>query len=251
MKSAMSKLFVTSLVFFVGTPLFSQNVVEANISNLTPRVGEEVQISVNLHMLSDTLIKQSDGVYGFEVEYRAAFEGEDYNPKWFFSTQNFSIETPGKKVIGPLTFTINGVAYETNPIEIYVLEELPRTPGYWVRKVENKDDDTFIIEQIWEEGLDDEDFLSIDVDHSRFENFDIERWSVSLKNIDENVDKSKYPNGLTVLMSEYKVSKRNAEAGEFVLTEKDLVNLPEEFKDQSVSIKLETKSSSVIWIDNH
>lgn len=116
-------------------------VLELSISTPQPRLNESFKISLEANYIKAQIFKST---------FRHLEFAEDIgNTDDRMMILNVKSPQKGKNQIGPLHFTINGIAYSTNKINYEVIDALPSVDqGLWFRKV-FVNDSTFcvIIEQ--------------------------------------------------------------------------------------------------------
>ncbi|GAB2819341.1 hypothetical protein [Ferruginibacter profundus] len=136
----MKKLFLAFLflvILFYG----QAQTLQLSISNPQPRIGDEFELTLDIKTLKSEIFKSIADKVQIVSEYIAGESGE----------MKIKVKALKKGIneLGPLTLSLNGVAYTTNTISYEVIDPLPNVDrGLWFRKVK-KSDSTFciIIEQ--------------------------------------------------------------------------------------------------------
>ncbi|HMU68625.1 MAG TPA: hypothetical protein PK511_05500 [Chitinophagales bacterium] len=131
-------LSLIALSLIVNNILFSQDTLILKLNNPAPRVGQSVDLSMQVNMVLDAMRSTMDSTITFE----STFQGGEK-----FLTQTLVFSDTGKHILGPFKFDINGKSYITNTLEINVAPELPLTEGIWIRVVENNGNQILIVEE--------------------------------------------------------------------------------------------------------
>lgn len=137
----MKKYIIVALLAFLQFDVSAQTLIPLHVDNSEPRVGETITLSFNVSFLIETIKAQSKDSLQFVAN---SMGYQSRNDKLL---SKIKYETEGVHVVGPFSFTFNGVDYTTDSIEVNVLPSIPNEVGIWVRTVIEEGETYVIIEQ--------------------------------------------------------------------------------------------------------
>lgn len=238
-------LLITGLFCF--TILHAQDTLELTISNPSPRVGDEVELSIPFEFfaeyvestLNESIKTPNDEFFGNEIEV-------------FSRTIVFS--KVGKNTVGPFEFDFNGKKIITDSIVVNVTEKLPFEAGVWIRVTQDQEGNKYlIIEQLIDnqgDKMKSEDVVTFtaggelnekqiftELEETYFDGirFVFKR---SLSNTRNKEGEALFTPGLTYSFKKYEINFQESFVGPFILTKKHLNNVPKKFKFDEIEITL-------------
>lgn len=237
--------FLIFIVFHFNA--FCQSNLKIEIDNPEPRVGEMVKFSINIDFLKDN-IQEKLGP-DIELTRSTSFYGmqsDDFERVIVFNKE-------GLNKVGPFEFEFNGEKYVTNQIEINVLPKIVLEESLMVRIAEFNDQKYMIIEQLVKNKAKTErnEFgeISTYLGGLAPDNFEFAKLNEEIKRsveLDElykssetlSPENSKFGEiGYTYSQIRYKINFSEDFKDEYILTEKDFINLPKNHKLKPIIIK--------------
>ena len=242
----MKNITFLTIIFF-NFNAFCQNNVKIEIDNPEPRVGESVLFSINIDFLKDNIQEK----LGSEIELTRStsvhgMQSDDFERVIVFNKV-------GLNKVGPFEFEFNGKKYITNQIEINIQPKIVLEESLIVRIAELNGQKYIIIEQLVKNiakternefgemttylgGLapDNFEFAKLNEEIKRSIEFD-DFNSSSETLMPEN---SKYGEvGFSYSIIRYRINFSNDSDNEYILTEKDFINLPKNYKLKQIMLK--------------
>ncbi|WP_299765879.1 hypothetical protein [uncultured Dokdonia sp.] len=158
-----------------------------------------------------------------------------------------------KYKIGPFDFEFNGKKYTTETIEVQVLPKLPMENGLWLRKTEFDGQQYLILEQLIsnqsnktnnESGGYSHTIGGVKPEGKEFANLKEELTEgIELSNYSSSSNTLRpegaglFDVGFSYSIKKYKIIFDNSFSGEYLISEKDIENLPEIFEIEKIEIK--------------
>ncbi|MBI1307351.1 MAG: hypothetical protein GC181_12175 [Bacteroidetes bacterium] len=142
------KTFTISVLLCFHLLSFAADTLKLSTTKFYPRVGDDVQFHLSTAFL-DTMIK--DEITN-SLPASSTFTTDKIILPAHFYTFRLTFSDTGKHVIGPFHFTVNGKAYITDSVVLYVQKKLPDTAGLWMRTVTFNGKNYLIIEQLYDEN---------------------------------------------------------------------------------------------------
>ncbi|WP_177764490.1 hypothetical protein [Flavobacterium sp. I3-2] len=241
------KKFTFLILIIFNLNAFCQNNLKIGIDNPEPRVGESVLFSINIDFLKDNIQEK----LGSEIELTRStsvhgMQSDDFERVIVFNKV-------GLNKVGPFEFEFNGKKYVTNQIKINVQPKIILEESLIVRVAEFNDQKYIVIEQLVKNiakternefgeittylgGLapDNFEFAKLNEEIKRsIELDDLNTLSKTL--MPEN---SKYGEiGFSYSRIRYRINFSKEFKDEYILTEKDFINLPKNYKLKPIIIK--------------
>lgn len=238
-----------TLFFFIFCSLnaIGQEKLKIKIDNPEPRVGQSVTFSINDEFLTNYFEKE----LGENIEFTT-------------STSIFGIQTNDferviifkkakKYKIGPFNFEFNGKKYTTDVIEVNILPELPMEEGLWLRLIEFEGKKYLILEQLISNESDKSnkgnDGYSYTIGGVKPEGKEFSKLEEQLT---DGIELSNYSSRTTTInpdgtglfdigfsysYNKYKINIDDDFEGEYIITEKDIQNLPKVFDLGKIILK--------------
>ncbi len=237
--------FLTIIIFNFNA--FCQNNLKIEIDNPEPRVGESVLFSINIDFLKDNIKEK----LGSEIQLTRStsvhgLQSDDFERVIVFNKV-------GLNKVGPFEFEFNEKKYVTNQIEINVQPKIVLEESLIVRIAEFNGKKYIVIEQLVKNtakternefgemttylgGLtpDSFEFTKLNEEIKRSIEFD------DLNTLSETLmpENSKYGEvGFSYSRMRYRINFSNDSKDEYILTEKDFINLPKNYKLKPIIIK--------------
>lgn len=233
--------------FFILCSLhtIAQEKLKLEINNPEPRVGQRIQLSIDIQFISDYIEK------GLKKNIKTTRSLHGIQSNDFKKTIVF--EKSKKYTIGPFNFEFNGKEYTTNSIEVNVLPKLPLENGLWVRLTELEGEKYLILEQLISnesnkssnesggyshtvggvkpQGIEFASLLEVPVKGIEFWNYSSESYTIRPE------DAELFDVGFSYSMKKYKIKFDEDFIGTYMLSTEDIENLPKEFKIGKISIE--------------
>ncbi|PHR74659.1 MAG: hypothetical protein COA67_00900 [Lutibacter sp.] len=240
---------ITLLLFTIcSLNAIGQEKLKIEIDNPEPRVGQKVIFSFNL----DFFTKYLKPELGTSIELTNSTSINGIKSKGF---ERIIIFREAKKhKVGPFEFEFNGKNYITNSIEINVLPKLPFESGLWIRLTESNGQKYLILEQLISN-------VSNKKDNKNGTGYSHTIGGVKAKgvefaklkeNLTNKLDLSNYSSssyglrpedaelfdvGFSYSIKKYKVKFNNNFKNKYILTKKDIINLPKNQKVEKITLK--------------
>ncbi len=241
------KNFTFILFFIFNLNAFCQSNLKIEIDNPEPRVGESVVFSINIDFLKDNLQEK----LGSEIELTRStsvhgMQSDDFERVIVFNKV-------GLNKVGPFEFEFNGKKYVTNQIEVNVLPKIVLEENVIVRIAELNGQKYIVIEQLVKNiakteqnefgetttylgGLAPDNFEFVKLNEEMKRSIELDDFNSSSETL--MPENSKYGElGYTYSKISYKINFSKDFKGEYILSEKDFINLPKNYKLKPIIIK--------------
>ena len=242
MKKVAFLIFIFSSLNTVG-----QEIINIEIDNPEPRVGQDVLISINVDFLRDYLEKE----LGNNIELTGSkniFGMSSDKLKW-----EIEFKKAKKYKIGPLDFKFNGKRFTTNTIEVNVIPRLPYENGLWLRLTEFQGDKYLILEQLIQNesnrtvnenggntrtvgGVKPEGREFAELKEELTTGIELSNYGSSQYNL-KSEDAGSLDVGFSYSIKKYKVNFEDSSPGNYLITIKDFQNLPDKYSIEGVNLK--------------
>jgi hypothetical protein len=240
---------ITSLTFliFCSLNIIGQEKLKIEIDNPEPRVGQSVTFSINVDFLTDYLKKE----LGENIDFTRStsilgLQSDDFE-------RVIKFKKAKKFKIGPFDFEFNNKKYTTNIIEVNVLPELPMEDGLWLRIIELDDQKYLILEQlisnvsnmtINENGGFSHTIGGVKLEGKEFaelkekltEGIKLSNYNSSSSTVKPK-DAALFDVGFSYSIKKYKIIFDESFNGEYIITERDFRNLPENLDIGIIKLK--------------
>ena len=124
----MRKIVLFFLCMVILTISLIAQTLNISIDNPEPRINQSINIRIDLSQI-DSIISQSISDSLFELsEYDRPYINKRITPK-----------NTGYLKLGPFEFSLNGISYKSNSIEIHVIDSIKHKTGICIRIVKNND----------------------------------------------------------------------------------------------------------------
>lgn len=235
------------LLIFCSLNAIGQKKLEIEIDNPEPRVGQSVTFSINVDFLTDYFKKE----LGKNIEFTRS------TSIFGMQSDNFQrviiFEKAKKYEIGPFDFEFNGRKYTTETIEVNVLPKLPMENGLWLRITEFDGQQYLILEQLISNesnktdnenggyshtigGVKPEGKEFAELKEELTEGIELSNYSSSSNTLrPEGADL--FDVGFSYSIKKYKIKFEDSFSGEYIISEKDIQNLPETFELGKIELK--------------
>jgi len=238
----------TFLIFIIyNLNAFCQSNLKIEIDNPEPRVGESVMFSINIDFLKNNIQEK----LGSEIELTRStsvhgLQSDDFERVIIFNKV-------GLNKVGPFEFEFNGKKYVTNQIEINVQPQIILEENLMVRIAELNGQKYIIIEQLVKNiakternefgemttylgGLAPDNFEFAKLNEEVKRNIELDDLNTSSETLTPK--DSKYGEiGFSYSKMRYRINFSKDFKDEYMLTEKDFLNLPKKYKLKPISIK--------------
>jgi hypothetical protein len=239
---------ITLILFTIcSLNAIGQEKLAIEIDNPEPRVGQSVTFSINVDFLTDYFKKE----LGKNVEFTRStsifgMQSDDFERVIIF-------EKAKKYKIGPFDFEFNGKKYTTETIEVNVLPKLPMENGLWLRITKFDGQQYLILEQLISNESNKKENENGGYSHTiggvKPEGI---KFAELNKELTEGIKLSNYSSATNTLNSEnaglfdvgfsYSIKKYKIEFDEnfntkYIISKKDINNLPEKFDIGKIKIK--------------
>lgn len=238
----------TFLIFIIfNLNAFCQNNLKIEIDNPEPRVGESVLFSINIDFLKDNIQEK----LGSEIELTRStsvhgMQSDDFERVIVFNKV-------GLNKVGPFEFEFNGKKYVTNQIEINVQPKIVLEESLMVRIAELNGQKYIVIEQLVKNiakternefgemttylgGLAPDNFEFANLNEEIKRSIELDDLNTSSETL--TPENSKYGEiGFSYSRIRYRINFSEDFKGEYILTEKDFINLPKNYKLKPIIIK--------------
>ncbi|WP_298512323.1 BatD family protein [uncultured Kordia sp.] len=234
------------LIILCASYSIAQEKITLTIDNPSPRVGQEIKLSINSDFFTDYLQKQMDS--DIELTNSTSVFGKSSN-----SFERIIIFKEAKKyTIGPFNFEFNGTKYTTTTIDVDVLPELKLEAGVWIRIKEHEGETLLILEQLIRNesnkkstdnkvsytigGVKPAGTVFAELKNEIALGITIRKYmsSSSTKRVNEEDFSSP---GFSYSIQKYKVEFDRDFKGSYTITEKDFENLPKDFPIDYIELK--------------
>lgn len=121
----MKNLFLI-IALVSATCVNAQDTLKLKINNPAPRVGDEIELSFSLELITEEIEKQLNGDI---IVSNDSFFG--MNSDYFRKTLEFT--KAGVQTVGPFQFDFNGKTFVTDSVTVSVEKKLPFEEGVWIR----------------------------------------------------------------------------------------------------------------------
>lgn len=238
----------TFLIFIIfNLNVFCQNNLKIEIDNPEPRVGESVLFSINIDFLKDNIQEK----LGSEIELTRStsvhgMQSDDFERVIVFNKV-------GLNKVGPFEFEFNGKKYVTNQIEINVQPKIVLEESLMVRIAELNGQKYIVIEQLVKNiakternefgemttylgGLAPDNFEFAKLNEEIKRSIELDDLNTSSETL--TPENSKYGEiGFSYSRIRYRINFSEDFKDEYILTEKDFINLPKNYKLKPIIIK--------------
>lgn len=233
------------LLIICSLNVSGQEKLKIEIDNPEPRVGQDVTFSINVDFLSDYFKKELSKDIDFTRSTSIfGMQSDDFERVIIFKKANIY-------TIGPFDFKFNGKSYTTNSIKVNVLPELPMENGLWVRVTEFEGEKYLILEQLISnesDKTDTENGYSHTIGGVKPEGIEFAELNEDLTN---GIELSNYSSasstlrpdgaelfdvGFSYSIKKYKVNFVEDFNGTYLVSKKDIINLPETFDIENVKL---------------
>lgn len=220
--------------------MFSQEQFEISVDNFEPRLGQEVRLSFS----GSFMTKYFERALGKDIQYKDSsndITAVDIVPNGINRTIIFN--KLGINTIGPLVLNFDGVKYTSNQLVVNVRPQIKIEEGVWLISSEFENEKYVIIEQIVKnvkiEEVDDSGILNTSFDVP--EKFVLATLKENLGDdiglaISDSKTEQQFPEntdfeyGITYSKTRYRVVFSDSFKGEYILTKKDVIDLPRKNK---------------------
>ncbi|WP_397447830.1 hypothetical protein [Polaribacter sp. R77954] len=238
-----------TLILFIICSLngIGQEKLKIEIDNPEPRVGQSVTFSINVDFLTNYFKKE----LGNNVEFTRStsffgMQSDDFERVIIF-------EKTKKYKIGPFNFEFNGKKYTTETIEVNVLPKLPMENGLWLRITEFDGQQFLILEQLIGNesnktdnenggyshtigGVKPEGKEFAELNEELTKGIELSNYSSATNTLNpENA--GLFDVGFSYSIKKYKIKFEEDFKGDYIITEKDFKNLPEDFDIGKIKLK--------------
>ena len=233
------------IIFNINT--FCQNSVKIEIDNPEPRVGESVLFLINIDFLKDIIQNK----LGSEIELTRStsvhgMQSDDLERVIVFNKV-------GLNKVGPFEFEFNEKKYVTNQIEINVQPKIILEESLIFRIANFNNQKYIVIEQLVKNiaqtkqtafgktttylgGLLPDNFEFTNLNEEIKRNIELDDLNTSSETLAP--ENSKYGEiGFSYSVIRYRINFSNDSNNEYILTEKDFINLPKNYKFKPIVIK--------------
>ena len=239
---------ITLILFTIcSLNAIGQEKLKIEIDNPEPRVGQSVTFSINVDFMTDYFKKE----LGKNVEFTRStsifgMQSDDFERVIIF-------EKAKKYKIGPFNFEFNGKKYTTETIEVNVLPKLPMENGLWLRITEFDGQQYLILEQLISNesnkkenenggyshtigGVKPEGKEFAELNDELTKGVELSNYS-SATNTLKPEDADLFDVGFSYSIKKYKIKFEEDFNEEYLISEKDFVNLPEKFDIGKIKVK--------------
>ena len=235
------------LLIFCSLNAVGQKKLEIEIDNPEPRVGQSVTFSINVDFLTDYFKKE----LGKNVEFTRStsifgMQSDDFERVIIF-------EKAKKYEIGPFDFEFNGKKYTTETIEVNVLPKLPMENGLWLRITEFDGQKYLILEQLISNksnktdnenggyshtigGVKPEGKEFAELNEELIKGIELSNYSSATNTLNPE-GAGLFDVGFSYSIKKYKIKFDEDFKGNYIITEIDFKNLPEDFDIGKINLK--------------
>ena len=232
---------------FCSLNAIGQEKLKIEIDNPEPRVGQSVTFSINVDFLTDYFKKE----LGNDVEFTRSTSIFGMQSDYFERVIIF--EKAKKYKIGPFNFEFNGKKYTTETIEINVLPKLPMENGLWLRITEFDGQQYLILEQLIGNesnktdnenggyshtigGVKPEGKEFAELNEELTKGIELSNYSSATNTLTPE-SAGLFDVGFSYSIKKYKIKFEEDFKGNYIITQKDFKNLPEDFDIGKIKLK--------------
>ena len=234
-------------LIFCSLNAIGQKKLEIEIDNPEPRVGQSVTFSINVDFLTDYFKKE----LGKNVEFTRStsifgIQSDDFERVIIF-------EKAKKYEIGPFDFEFNSKKYTTETIEVNVLPKLPMENGLWLRITEFNGQKYLILEQLMSNesnktnnenggyshtigGVKPEGKEFAELNEELIKGIKLSNYSSATNTLNPE-GAGLFDVGFSYSIKKYKIKFEEDFKGNYIITEIDFKNLPENFDIGKIILK--------------
>ena len=244
----MKKIILTSIFICSFLTLMSQKKIELEIDKPQPRVGETVNLTLEIPFIEDYI----KGTIDKDIEITGT--GSIYGPSSRKFQRNIQFKEAKTYTIGPFEFEFNNKKYVSNSITVEVVPAIPQKAGIYVRVAESNGEQFLIIEQmiknVKDDGYDNDGNYSVTLGGSKpkgMEYIDINRElapgiNLLFKFSSEGttpltVDFMSKKMGFSYAFRLYKIEFDENYSGSYTLKKTDFQNFPRRTRLEKIEIK--------------
>jgi hypothetical protein len=235
------------LLIFCSLNVIGQKKLKIEIDNPEPRVGQNVTFSINVDFLTDYFKKE----LGKNLEFTRStsifgMQSDDFERVIIFKKAK-------KYEIGPFNFEFNGKKYTTETIEVNVLPKLPMESGLWLRKTKFEGQQYLILEQLISNesnktynenggyshtigGVKPEGKEFAELKEELTKGIELSNYSSATNTLNPE-GAGLFNVGFSYSIKKYKIKFDDSFSGEYIISEKDIQNLPETFEIGKIELK--------------
>ena len=239
---------ITLLVFIMcSLSAIGQEKLKIEIDNPEPRVGQSVTFSINVDFLTDYFKKELEKNIDFTRSTSTfGMQSDDFERVIIFKKAK-------KYKIGPFNFEFNGKKYSTETIEVNVVPKLPMENGLWLRITELEGQQYLILEQLISNesnktengnggyshtigGVRPEGKEFAELNEDLTSGIVLSNYSSATNTLKPEGAKL-FDVGFSYSIKRYKIKFDENFKGTYIISEKDISNLPEKFDIGKIKVK--------------